>query len=103
MVLSEIEKRLADKRPNILKTDIRKILQIILTEIMAALCRSQAVELRGFGRFSVTLRKSRLSRNPRDGSKVKVPSKKAIKWKCSKTLFASLNKNFTENKISANY
>ena len=53
MVLSEIEKRLADKRPNILKTDIRKILQIILTEIMAALCRSQAVELRGLDVFQL--------------------------------------------------
>ena len=101
MVLSEIEKRLADNRPNILRADIRKILQIILSEITVALCRSRAVELRGFGRFSVTIRKSRICRNPRDGSKVEVPSKKAIKWKCSKTLFTLLNKNFTENKISA--
>ena len=103
MVLSEIEKRLADKNPNILKTDIRKILKIILSEITIALCNSQAVELRGFGRFSVTNRKFRIGRNPRDGSKIEVPSKKAIRWKCSKTLFNLLNKNFTEKKISDIY
>ena len=100
MVLSEIEKRLADKHPSILRDDINKILQIILSEITDALCRSQPVELRGFGRFSVTIRKSRQGRNPQNGSKVEVPSKKAIKWKCSKSLFAQLNKNFTEVKIS---
>ena len=100
MVLSEIEKSLADKHPNILKADIRRILQIILSEISDALQRSQAVELRGFGRFSVITKKPRIGRNPRDGSKIDVPSKKAIRWKCSKTLFNLLNKNFTETRIS---
>ena len=103
MVLSEIEKRLADKHPNILKADIRKILQIILSEIFDALKRSQAVELRGFGRFSIVTKKPRIGRNPRDGSKVEVASKKAIRWKCSKTLFNLLNKNFTEKKIPDTY
>ena len=103
MVLSEIEKGLADKHPNILKSDIRKILQIILSEISEALSHSRAVELRGFGRFSVVLKKPRTGRNPRDGSRVQVKSKKAIRWKCSKTLFNLLNKNFTENKISDIY
>ena len=103
MVLSEIERRLTDKYPNILKADIRKILQIIISEITDALNRSQAVELRGFGRFSVITKKPRIGRNPRDGSKVKVPPKKAVKWKCSKTLFNLLNKNFTEKKISDTY
>ena len=102
MVLSEIEKRLADKHPNVLKTDIRKISQIILSEISNALCNSLPVELRGFGRFSVIIKKPRIGRNPRDGSKIDVPSKKAIKWKCSKNLFNLLNKNFTEKKISDN-
>ena len=103
MVLSEIEKSLADKHPNIIKADIRRILQTILSEISDALQRSQAVELRGFGRFSVIPKKPRIGRNPRDGSKIDVPSKKAIRWKCSKTLFNLLNKNFTEKKISDTY
>ena len=103
MVLSEIEKSLADKHPNIIKADIRRILQIILSEISDALQRSQAVELRGFGRFSVVIKKPRIGRNPRDGSRVEVVSKKAIRWKCSKTLFNLLNKNFTEKKIPDTY
>ena len=100
MVLSGIEKRLADQHPTILKTDIRRITTIILTEITEALDKSQAVELRGFGRFSVVTKKSRIARNPQDGSRVEVGSKKAVKWKCSKKLFNLINNNFTENKIS---
>ena len=100
MVLSGIEKRLADQHPTILKTDVRRITTIILTEIKEALDKSQAVELRGFGRFSVVTKKSRIARNPQDGSRVEVSSKKAVKWKCSKNLFNLLNNNFTGNKIS---
>ena len=102
MVLSGIEKRLADQHPTILKTDIRRITTIILTEIIEALKKSQAIELRGFGRFSVVTKKSRIARNPKNGLKVEVGSKKAVKWKCSKNLFDLLNNNFTENKISDN-
>ena len=60
MVLSGIEKRLADQHPTILKTDVRRITTIILTEIKEALDKSQAVELRGFGRFSIVTKKSRI-------------------------------------------
>jgi len=102
MVLSDIEKRLANQHPTILKTDIRRISTTILTEITEALNKSQAVELRGFGRFSVVTKKSRIARNPQNGSKVEVVAKKGVKWKCSKNLFDLLNNNFTENKISDN-
>ena len=63
MVLSKIEKGLADKHPNLLKSDIRKILDIILSEISEALIHSQAVELRGFGRFSIIIKNPRLLLN----------------------------------------
>ena len=69
---------------------------------MEALCRDEAVEIRNFGRFSPSQKKARLARNPRNSEIVKVPAKKAIKWKMSKILFKKLNNNFTENKISAN-
>ena len=101
IVRSQIEQRLADVHPNILRKDINRILEIILSEITDALCHNKAVEIRSFGRFSVKTRKSRTCRNPRTGSKIEVASKQAIRWKCSKSLLNRLNKNFIENKISA--
>tara|TARA_Y100000590_G_scaffold8323_1_gene10430 strand:- start:9382 stop:9666 length:285 start_codon:yes stop_codon:yes gene_type:complete len=86
--------------PNILKKDLEKILEIIFFEITDALSRGDNVEIRGFGTYKVVIRKARVGRNPKNSELVKIPEKKAIKWKMSKIFFNKLNKNFTENKIS---
>tara|TARA_B100001123_G_scaffold420327_1_gene526573 strand:+ start:38 stop:322 length:285 start_codon:yes stop_codon:yes gene_type:complete len=89
--------------PNILRKDIEKILEIIFHELTEALCRGENIEIRGFGIFKTAVRKARIGRNPKNAELVKIPEKKAIKWKMSKTFFKRLNKNFTENKISDTY
>ena len=103
MVKSGLIQKLCNMHPNILRKDIKKILDIIIFEMIGALCRNEAVEIRGFGRFKTVMRKSRIGRNPKNSEAVQIPAKKAIKWKMSKILFKRLNKNFTENKISATY
>ena len=103
MVKSELVHKLCDMHVNILRRDMVKIVEIITSEIVEALCRNEAVELRGFGRFKTMDRKARIGRNPKNSELVKIPEKKAIKWKMSKTFFNRLNKNFTENKISDTY
>ena len=103
MVKSQLVQQLCNMYPNILRKDIEKILNIIIFEIIEALHRNEAVEIRGFGRFKTIMRKARIGRNPKNSKVVQIPAKKAIKWKMSKILFKRLNKNFTENKISATY
>ena len=101
MVKSELVRKLCDIHSNILRKDIEKIIEIIIFEITEALCRDEAVEIRGFGRFKIVMRKARIGRNPKNSETVQIPAKKAIKWKMSKVLYNKLNKKFTENKISA--
>ena len=101
MVKSQLVQQLCNLHPDILRKDIEKILNIIIFEIIEALYRNDAVEIRGFGRFKIVMRKARIGRNPKNSKDVQIPAKKAIKWKMSKILFKRLNKNFTENKISA--
>ena len=101
MVKSELVQKLCNMHPNILHKDLEKILDIIIFEIIEALYRNEAVEIRGFGRFKAVMRKARIGRNPKNSKAVQIPAKKVIKWKMSKILFKRLNKNFTENKISA--
>ena len=103
MVKSELVQKLCNMYVNIPRTDIEKILDIIIFEIIEALYRNEAVEIRGFGRFKTIVRKARIGRNPKNFKTVQIPEKKAIKWKMSKILFRRLNKNFTDNKISATY
>ena len=103
MVKSELVQKLCNMHPNILRKDIEKILNIIIFEIIEALCRNEAVEIRGWGRMKTIIRKARTGRNPKNSNAVQIPAKKAIKWKMSKILFKRLNKNYTENKTSTTY
>ena len=103
MTRSELVSKLANLHVGIVRRDLEKVVDIILFEITEALYRHEAVEIRGFGRFKTVMRKARVGRNPKNSKAVQIPAKKAIKWKMSKILFRRLNKNFTENKISATY
>ena len=103
MVRSELLQKLCNLHPNILRKDMKKILEIIFLEIAEALRKGENIEIRGFGVFKTTLRKARIGRNPQNSKLVQIPEKKAIKWKMSKIFFNRLNKNFTDNKISGTY
>ncbi len=103
MVKSELVQDLCNMNPSITRSDIEKIVEIIIYEMIAALCRDEAVEIRGWGKIKTVKRKAKIGRNPKTSETLQIPEKKAIKWKMSKILYNKLNKNFTENKISANY
>jgi len=100
MVKSKLVQKLYNMYPSISRRDIEKIVNIIIFEIIEALCRNQVVEIRGWGRFKTVIRKARMGRNPKSFKTIPIPQKKAIKWKMSKILYNRLNKDFTENKIS---
>ena len=91
IVKSKLLKKINNNYPNFLKKDLKKFTDIILSEIKLALKRGDRVELRGFGIFSTNTQKSRISRNPRDGTKVNTPEKKTIHFKMSKEMFNKLN------------
>ena len=91
VVKSELLKQFSKNYPNFLKKDLDKFINIILNEIKKSLRRSERVELRGFGVFSINAQKARISRNPRTGEKVHTPEKKTIHFKMSKDLFKKIN------------
>ena len=101
MVKSKLIQKLCNMYPSISRKDVKKVVNIIVFEIIEALCRNEAVEIRGLGRFKTVIRKARMGRNPKNSKTIQIPEKKAIKWKMSKILYNRLNEDFTENKISA--
>ena len=103
MVRSELLQKLCNHHPNLLRKDIKKILEIIFFEFSEALCRQENIEIRGFGIFKTAVRKARKGINPKNLESVQIPEKNVIKWKMSKALFYKLNKKFTENQISDTY
>tara|TARA_B100001179_G_scaffold219725_1_gene193619 strand:+ start:71 stop:382 length:312 start_codon:yes stop_codon:yes gene_type:complete len=103
MVKSELLQELCNQNPQLIRKDIEKILKVIFSEIIEALSKGENVEIRGFGTYKLTKKKARIGRNPKNSEIVQIPEKNAIKWKMSKIFFDTLNKNFTENKISDTY
>jgi DNA-binding protein HU-beta len=61
-------------------------LNTFVDAITAALKKGDKVTLVGFGTFSVVKRKARLAKNPRTGATIKVPAKKAPKFKAGREL-----------------
>ena len=100
MVRSELLQKLCNLHPTLLRKDIEKILDIIFLEITEALRKGKNIEIRGFGTYKIIKRKARIGRNPKNSELIKIPEKKAIKWKMGKIFFNRLNENFTENKTS---
>ena len=91
MVKSELVQNLCNMFPNILQRDIKKIVNIIFSEITESLCRDESVEIRGWGRFKTAIRKARIGRNPKNSKNVNILQKRVIKWKMNKILFKKLN------------
>jgi integration host factor subunit beta len=55
------------------RKEIRKTIDLFVSEIKAALLRRDVIELRGFGTFELKVRKGRSrARNPRTGEQVQV-------------------------------
>ena len=91
MVRSELVQKLCNMHPNILRRDIEKIVDIIITEMIDALCRNEAIEIRGWGKIRTVTRKARIGRNPKNSETIQIPEKKAIRWKMSKLFYKRLN------------
>jgi len=100
MVRSEIISKLSDKiHRKIKKSELEKILDIVLKTIIDGIRNNHNCELRKFGTFAPKKIKARLNaRNPRTGEKIQTPERKSIAFKMSKELRNIINKN--EEKIS---
>lgn len=75
MLRSELPARLAERFPQLQRTDTEAAVDVILLAIRDALAAGSRVEIRGFGSFSVRHGAPRNGRNPKTGEAVAVPAK----------------------------
>ena len=97
MTKSKILDQLANSYPNFLRRDLEKALNLVLDEIIKSVAKGNDVQIRGFGSFKIRHLKSRIGRNPKDGSIVKIPAKQSVHWKISKEFFQKLNQGTIHN------
>ena len=72
------------------KKDIEDSIVLLIESLTKALSDGNRVELRGFGTFSTRKRKTRIARNPKTGTAIKVNSKYHPYFRAAKSLKTSL-------------
>lgn len=72
--------------------DAASVVNAVFEEIEASLERGEAVQLIGFGTFSVKERAAREGRNPSTGEPITIPASKAVAFKQGRTLKEKINK-----------
>jgi len=74
MTKADLVKKIASET-GMLRKDTAIIVDAFLDSIKESLKNGQHIELRGFGTFSLKLRKPRTGRNPKSGEKIPVPER----------------------------
>ena len=69
----------------------KRLTKKLLGYIGEQLCKGNRVEIRKFGSFSLTYRKSRMGRNPRENKKEWIPAKNVVRFRVGRYLYDELN------------
>lgn len=93
MTRSELIESIAKKNPNLLVSEIEKIVNVIFSNMTNALAKGDRVEFRGFGVFSIHKRSPRVAQNPRTGEKVKIGNRNIVHFRVGKELHEKMNEN----------
>ena len=93
MTRSELIESIAKKNPNLLLSEIEKIVSVIFSSMTGALARGDRVEFRGFGVFSIHQRAPRIAQNPRTGDKVQIGNRNIVHFRVGKELHEKMNEN----------
>ena len=88
MTRSELVSSLAQRFPQLQRSDTEQSVAVILGAISRSLIDGGRAEIRGFGSFNLNRRPPRIGRNPKTGEKVDVPEKWTPHFKAGKELRA---------------
>lgn len=92
MTKSELIRRIAHTQSHLVEQDVALAVNMMLEHMAACLAGGDRIEIRGFGSFSVRLRRARVGRNPRTGTPVSLPARHAPYFKPGKHLRERLNR-----------
>ena len=76
---------------NISKTDTARVVDAALEQLTSALARGEAVQLIGFGSFTVAARPERTGCNPSTGEPMTIKASKSPKFTAGKALKDAVN------------
>lgn len=86
MTKSDLVQQLSEKVTTLTKKDCELIVDTVFQNMKDALQRGEKIEIRGFGSFTVRVRRAKEGRNPKTGEKVAIPEKRIPFFKVGKEL-----------------
>ncbi len=93
MTKSDLVQQLSDKVSTLTKKECEIIVDTVFMNMKDALHRGEKIEIRGFGSFTVRVRRAKEGRNPKTGEKVSIPEKRIPFFKVGKELRDLVNVN----------
>ena len=88
---SEIINILSNNYPNFLKKDLKKIIDIFISETKNSLKRHERIELRDIFSIEPKFHKARKARNPKTNEKIYIKGRYSINFKFSKMWSKKIN------------
>ena len=86
MTKSDLVQMLSEKLGTRTKKECEVIVDTVFHNMREALQRGEKIEIRGFGSFTVRVRRAKEGRNPKTGEKVFIPEKRIPFFKVGKEL-----------------
>ena len=91
MTKSDLVQTLSEKISTLTKKECEVIVDTVFQNMRDALHRGEKIEIRGFGSFTVRVRRAKEGRNPKTGEKVFIPEKRIPFFKVGKELRELVN------------
>ncbi len=84
--VSAVEGEMKKTYPHISRKEVKRILELFLSQFGKNLAAGHRIELRGLGVFSTKMRKPKIARNPRTKEAIPLPPRRVVVFKPSKIL-----------------
>jgi integration host factor subunit beta len=91
MTKSDLVQALSEKISTLTKKECEVIVDTVFHNMRNALHKGEKIEIRGFGSFTVRVRRAKEGRNPKTGEKVSIPEKRIPFFKVGKELRELVN------------
>ena len=91
MTKSDLVQTLSEKVTSLTKKECEVIVDTVFHHMKDALQRGEKIEIRGFGSFTVRVRRAKEGRNPKTGEKDSIPEKRIPFFKVGKELRELVN------------
>lgn len=93
MTKSQLIAKLSTKHPNIPRSEVENLVNIILKSLTDSITNKERIELRGFGVFKLKCSPSKTTVNKFTGETFYKPENYIVKFKVSRLLQNKLNQN----------